>query len=227
VAKRGIEPGPNWRHFEQLFTLSPAHDAGNTGGARTMAPFTPPVPTDPSLPTRLPTRLPMRLPDLVRRVLGLARRPEASRRVEVCPPALFGLAAPSWRAGLRGWLDTGWSRPPGAARARTPISPRDTARDTIGEVRAEFLQALADIRTQQVGMLQERVRIARSLRELWHLRPEVFKLVALRFSQGEAECRLERLNRHFPTRAPRSGFGALERGTEPFGVQSRAPAGRR
>lgn len=61
-------------------------------------------------------------------------------------------------------------------------------------------------------MLQQRINIARSLHELWHLRPEVFKLVALRYSQGEAQSRLDRLNRHFPTRAPRSGFGAFELG---------------
>jgi len=77
-------------------------------------------------------------------------------------------------------------------------------------VRDEFVQALADIRTQQVGMLQARIRLSRSLRELWHLRPEVFKLVALQFSQAEAQCRLDRLNRHFPTRSPRSGFSLLE-----------------
>jgi hypothetical protein len=163
------------------------------------------------------------LPTLLRRVLRLAERREAARRIEVCPPAPLGLAAPGWRAGLRGWLDTGWSRPPATPQSREPIATRDT----IGEVRGEFLQALGDIRTQQVGMLQERIRIARSLRELWHLRPEVFKLVALRFSQGEAERRLERLNRHFPTRAPRSGFGALERSAEPSGLPTRAPAGRR
>ncbi len=144
-------------------------------------------------------------PALLRRVLRLAGRAETSRRLEVCPPALLILAAPGWRASLRGWLDTGWHRPAGSTPVRTPVRTRDA----MGEVRQEFLQALSDIRTQQVGMLQERIRIARSMRELWHLRPEVFKLVALRFSQGEAECRLDRLNRHFPTRAPRSGFGAL------------------
>ena len=40
--------------------------------------------------------------------------------------------------------------------------------------------------------------------------PEVFKLVALHFSQAEAQCRLDRLNRHFPTRSPRSGFAPLD-----------------
>lgn len=131
------------------------------------------------------------------------------RRVEVCPPALLpgAAAAPGWRASLRDWLDTGWGRPVRRAGPR-----QQPPGDPIGAVRAEFLQSLSDIRTQQVGMLQQRIHIARSLHELWHLRPEVFKLVALRFSQGEAQSRLDRLNRHFPTRAPRSGFGAFEPG---------------
>ena len=159
------------------------------------------------------------LPPLFRRVLRLARRRAAPRRLDVCPPALLTLAAPGWRASLRGWLDTGWSRPAAAPQLRQP--PR--ARNALAEVREEFLQALCDIRTQQVGMLQERIRVARSMRDLWHLRPEVFKLVALRFSQGEAEHRLDRLNRHFPTRAPRSGFGALL-STESDGRASTADA---
>jgi len=79
----------------------------------------------------------------------------------------------------------------------------------LGAVRTEFLQSLEDIRTQQVGVLQQRIGRARNLRDLWHLRPEVFKLVALHYSQAEAQSRLDRLNRHFPTRSPRSGFAPL------------------
>jgi len=77
-------------------------------------------------------------------------------------------------------------------------------------VRGEFLAALQDIRTQEVAVLRHRIGVARSSRELWHLRPEVFRLVALRFSQAEAQCRLDRLNRYFPTRSPRSGFAPLD-----------------
>jgi len=81
---------------------------------------------------------------------------------------------------------------------------------------------LQDIRTQQVGVLQVRIRVAHSMRELWHLRPEVFRLVALHFSQAEAQCRLDRLNRHFPTRSPRSGFAPLE--TQPAEARPTAEA---
>jgi hypothetical protein len=145
----------------------------------------------------------------LRRVLQRGDHAPVSRRIEVCPPARLSRAAlaPGWRASLRDWLDTGWARP--VHRTAHPPKP---ANDPLGAVRAEFLQSLSDIRTQQVGMLVRRITIARSLHELWHLRPEVFKLVALRFSQYEAQTRLDRLNRHFPTRAPRSGFGSFEPG---------------
>ena len=122
---------------------------------------------------------------------------------------------PGWRASLRDWLDSGAGR-----AAQRGADPQAAARSTVDVVRAEFLQSVSDIRTQQVGMLQQRIGIARSMHELWHLRPEVFRLVALRFSQFEAQARLDRLNRHFPTRAPRSGFGS-------FDSRAAAPAPRR
>jgi hypothetical protein len=144
---------------------------------------------------------------LMHRLQLRLRRIEPARRTEVCPPALLrraGLAAPGWRGGLKAWLGTGWN-----AAAPTRVRPAPAG---LREVRDEFVQELADIRTQQAGLLLERIRIARSLRELWHLRPEVFGMVALCHSQAEAQTRLERLNRHFPTRSPRSGFGALDGG---------------
>lgn len=161
------------------------------------------------------------LPVLLCRMLRRTDRAFPKCRVGVRPPALKAAAvpAPGWRTSLRDWLDTGLGRP-----ARQAAGQQRPAIDPLGTVRAEFLQSLDDIRTQQVGMLQQRIHIACSMHELWHLRPEVFKLVALRFSQVEAECRLERLNRHFPTRAPRSGFGAFDFGT---GTASRRPTKQR
>jgi hypothetical protein len=155
------------------------------------------------------------LTELLYRLRREASRFGAPRRLEVCPPALLqASAAPAagWRAGLRDWLSTGWHPSSNGLPRQTHSSPdpEGALKPRFCKVRDEFLQALEDIRTQQVGMLQGRIRIARSLRELWHLRPEVFKLVALHFSQAEAQCRLDRLNRHFPTRAPRSGFASLD-----------------
>ena len=148
---------------------------------------------------------------LLHRLHRRLRRHDSPRRVEVCPPARLpaaAAAAPGWRADIREWLSTPWLTP--------PHDVDGAARSSVIRVRDDFLEEVLDIRTQQAGMLQERIRCARSLRELWHLRPEVFGIVALRYSQAEAQSRLDRLNRHFPTRSPRSGFAPLE-------APSRAP----
>jgi hypothetical protein len=76
-------------------------------------------------------------------------------------------------------------------------------------VRNDFLAHLEDVQLDAAQPLRLRVDAARSLRELWHLRSEVFRVVALQHSQFEAERRLSDLNHHFPMRTPRSGFGPL------------------
>jgi hypothetical protein len=76
-------------------------------------------------------------------------------------------------------------------------------------VRDEFLAAVNAIDKRETALLRHRIGVAHSLRELWHLRPQVFELVALEFSQADAQACLTRLNRHFPTRSPRSGFAPL------------------
>ena len=76
-------------------------------------------------------------------------------------------------------------------------------------VREDFLLAVADLPGQAAHALRHRIVHARSLRDLWHLRAEVFSLVGLEHSQFEAEQRLLGLNRHFPMRATRSQFGTL------------------
>lgn len=147
--------------------------------------------------------------EIIYRLRRQALRFGSRRRIEVCPPALLQVVsgmAPGWR----GWLQSSWSASASGPACTQKTFAGASQEPRLHRIREEFLQTLADIRTQQAGMLQERIRIARSLRELWHLRPEVFKLVALHFSQSEAQCRLDRLNRHFPTRSPRSGFGFLD-----------------
>ncbi len=125
------------------------------------------------------------------------RRPDgraaAHCRVEVCPPSLLqgsALPAPGWRAGLRDWLSTGWSV--SASGVQGPArghAGREQAGDRrLCTVREEFLEALQDIHNQEVAVLRHRIGIAHSLRELWHLRPQLFELVALRFSQTEAQA---------------------------------------
>jgi hypothetical protein len=104
--------------------------------------------------------------------------------------------------GLRNWLAAvPFAAPPAARRSATPPA--------VVDARREFLAMLADLNGDDTPLLRERIRRSASLRELWHLRAEVFSAVALQHNQSEAEDRLAWLNRWFPTRAPRSGFGAL------------------
>lgn len=106
-----------------------------------------------------------------------------------------------WLEGLQKWL----SMAPWASRRRVG----DGVSPTVVEARREFLAMLADLSGGETLMLRTRIQRALSLRELWHLRAEVFSLVAVQRNQTEAEDRLAWLNRYFPTRSPRSGFGAL------------------
>lgn len=120
----------------------------------------------------------------------------AALRLQTCPPSLRQ-APPTWWGRVWFWL----SAPSPLDRA-PPIG-------RLGGVRDDFLAALVDIDLDAGSALRRRIELARSLRELWHLRADVYRLVAVQHSQAEAESRLADLNRHFPTRAPRSGFAPL------------------
>jgi hypothetical protein len=113
-----------------------------------------------------------------------------------CPPSLRQAPASFWR---RLWF---WLAAPAPHEAAPPVG-------RLGLVRDDFLCALLDIDDEAASALRRRIELARSLRELWHLRAEVYRLVGVAHSQAEAEDRLATLNRHFPARAPRSGFAPL------------------
>jgi hypothetical protein len=76
-------------------------------------------------------------------------------------------------------------------------------------VRADFLATLADLEGTAADRLRHRISGARSLRELWHLRSEIYGLVGVMHSQSEADRRVALLARHFPTRSPRSQLAPL------------------
>lgn len=142
----------------------------------------------------------MHLPDLaaarwVRTTQVLTESP-AGLRLQACPPSLRE-APESWLR--RVWL---WLAAPAPQDPEPPFG-------RLGGVRDDFLGALADVERDAAIPLRRRIELSRSLRELWHLRAEVYRLVAVQHSQAEAEARLADLNRHFPTRAPRSGFAPL------------------
>ena len=131
-------------------------------------------------------------------------------RTEICPPAPRG---DGWRHGLREWLSTGWPVSTQAGQLGELQMPVQTG-TPLSLVRREFVDALKDIRTQHADDLLGRIRTARSLRDLWHLRTEIYNLVAMQRDQSEAGFRLARLNRFFPQRAGRPGVGALTRQAE-------------
>jgi hypothetical protein len=117
-------------------------------------------------------------------------------RAEVCPPSLRQAPRSAWN---RLWF---WLLAPGPLQS----SP---ALNRLPPVRQDFVDILADLPAAATGALRLRIDQTRTLRELWHLRTELYTVVALNHSQHEAERRLSQLNRHFPTRAPRSGFVPL------------------
>ncbi len=120
-----------------------------------------------------------------------------SSRIEVCPPSLRNAPLGSAWQRLMFWLMA-----PAPSGSAAPLSRLPAVRD-------DFLQCIADVDSELATPVQTRIDVARSLRDLWHLRAEVYRLVALAHSQTEAERRVASLNRHFPTRAPRSQFAPL------------------
>ena len=104
---------------------------------------------------------------------------------------------------VRSWLSAGWNG--------TPMQEDDGADRSLvlAAARQDFFQSVVDLTLPAAAKLLDRIEFARTMRDLWHLRAEVFALVSLERSQLEADRRLALLNRHFPTRAPRSGFGGL------------------
>lgn len=117
-------------------------------------------------------------------------------RVEVRPPSLRH-APVSLGQRLMFWLLA-----PAPHDAAPPIT-------RLPKVKSDFLGCLEDVEQPQAESLRHAIRGSHSLRELWHLRVDVYSSVAQSHSEAEAEHRLQRLNRHFATRSPRPGLPAL------------------
>lgn len=128
-----------------------------------------------------------------------ARRPDrhstlsasSAFRVEVRPPSLRHAPSSLWGRTLF------WLTAPAPMDAAPPLN-------RLPPVRLAFLEALSDLDADATAALRARIEAARSLRDLWHLRADVYGLVGLFRSQSQAEQRVSRLDHHFPTRAPRS-----------------------
>lgn len=120
--------------------------------------------------------------------------PGANSRIGVDPPSLRQAPDSAWHRLLF------WLLAPGPKDAAPPLN-------RVPLVRVEFMRAVADVIGDDADQLRNRIALSRSLRELWHLRSDLFRLVGVAHNQQEAESRLGSLNQHFPTRAPRSQFG--------------------
>jgi hypothetical protein len=116
-------------------------------------------------------------------------------RIEVRPPSLRHAPVPLLQR-LLFWLIA-----PAPQEASPPLN-------RLPGVQHEFRLAITDIDCEAADLLLHRISRARSLRELWHMRLDVYNLVATHSSEFEATQRVAQLNRHFPQRAPRM-VGAL------------------
>ncbi|MCY7315092.1 MAG: hypothetical protein LH480_05580 [Rubrivivax sp.] len=117
-------------------------------------------------------------------------------RLESVPPSLRQPPSSAWQRFMF-WL---------LAPSPQDVSP---SLSQLPKVRTEFLAALADIGGDDADRLRVRLHEARSLRELWHARSELYRVVGIAHSQAQAEQRMLLVNRHFPARAPRSQFAPL------------------
>ncbi len=129
----------------------------------------------------------------------LHRKPAAptTLRMNVCPPDVCPRRDTLWSATLR-WLVGG----------NTEVVP--ALRTPLEKARSEFVAAMSGLLEVDHHGLLKRAQHARSLRELWHLRSELYTLIARRVSQFEADARLARVNQHFPSRAQRTTMPAPE-----------------
>ncbi|HNU11953.1 MAG TPA: hypothetical protein PKJ45_11425 [Rubrivivax sp.] len=117
-------------------------------------------------------------------------------RVEVRPPSLRHAPA-SLGQRLLFWLMA-----PAPQDAAPPIN-------RLPAVKRDFLASLDDVALSGAEPLRATIDAARSLRELWHLRTALYGVIGRAHSEHVAEQRLERLNRHFPTKTPRAGATAV------------------
>lgn len=118
-----------------------------------------------------------------------------SRRPEVAPPSRFARSAPIGLAWARRFWEWLWDLDE-APRALAPVTG-------IRSIQSEFVAALWDLQSLRANQVRDQIESARSLRELWHLRADVFKVIAVHRGQIEAQLRLDALDGHFPVRASR------------------------
>lgn len=118
--------------------------------------------------------------------------PSSSFRKEVRPPALFARSQPQWRR----WVTTAWHW----LWDEQDLEDHPRVLQGLQQVKTEFMAVVWDLQSYTATRSRESISQARSLRELWHLRADVFRVIAVHRGQAEAYRRMESLNRHFPVR---------------------------
>ena len=68
----------------------------------------------------------------------------------------------------------------------------------LRKTRTSFHALLADIKSPRTYRVCYQIEASRTLRELWHLRTDVYELLAESRGESEANLRIASLNRHFP-----------------------------
>lgn len=132
---------------------------------------------------------------LLKPVKGPDASPSQARRVEATPPALFTRQRPAWKATLIDFWCWLWDM---------DDMPREPVAVTgLAKVKTEFNGALWDMQSLQANAVRDQVEQARSLRELWHLRAQVFKVISVHRGQIEAQVRLAGIDAHFPVKSSR------------------------
>nr|WP_315193520.1 hypothetical protein [uncultured Aquabacterium sp.] len=122
------------------------------------------------------------------------------RRNEVTPPSRFASSPPLWRA----WASRAWRWLWDLEESPRALAPATGLR----AIKNEFNAALWDLQSLRANQVRDQIETARSLRELWHLRADVFKVISTHRGQIEAQLRLDSLDSHFPVRPSRKGEDA-------------------
>ena len=115
------------------------------------------------------------------------------RRAEVTPPSLFSRTRPLWKSWVSGFWCWLWDMD----EQTQPTTPATGLR----KIKSEFNSAMWDLQSLRANHVRAMIEQARSLRELWHVRADVFRVISVHRGQAEAQLRLDSLDGHFPVRS--------------------------
>jgi hypothetical protein len=119
------------------------------------------------------------------------------RRAELAPPSLFSRSRPLWKAWAVGFWTWLWDMD------ELPRSPAPAT--GLRKLKSEFNSAMWDLQSMRANQVRAMIEQARSLREMWHLRSDVFRVISVHRGQIEAQLRLDALDSHFPVRSSSRG----------------------